>query len=46
MSGRPEACDSLLGSMEVDVSETIGTDWRPELSLDDGLRLALSAPAG
>jgi UDP-glucose 4-epimerase len=46
MSGRPEARDSLLGSMEVDVSETIGTDWRPELSLDDGLRLALSAPTG
>lgn len=45
MSGRPEARDSLIGSMEVDVSSTLATGWRPPLSLDEGLRLALSRPA-
>jgi UDP-glucose 4-epimerase len=42
MSGRPEAQDSLIGSMEVDSSRTLATGWRPPLSLDQGLRLALS----
>jgi nucleoside-diphosphate-sugar epimerase len=44
MSGRPEARDSLIGSMEIDVSKAASTGWRPPLSLDEGLRLALSSP--
>ena len=44
MSGRPEARDSLIGSMEVDVSKALASGWRPELSLDEGLRIALNAP--
>src|SRR5260370_22987791 len=46
MSGRPEARESLLGCMEVDVSETIGTDWRPGLRLDDELPLGFSRATG
>jgi len=45
MSGRPEATDSLIGSMEVDISKAVLTGWRPPHSLDEGLRLALSRPA-
>lgn len=43
MSGRPEARDSLIGSMEIDVSKAASTGWRPPLSLDEGLRLAVSS---
>jgi UDP-glucose 4-epimerase len=42
MSGRPEARDSLIGSMEVDVSKAASTGWRPPLGLDEGLRRAMS----
>ncbi|MCG2643488.1 MULTISPECIES: NAD-dependent epimerase/dehydratase family protein [Bradyrhizobium] len=41
--GRQETCDSLLGSLELDISKAIGTGWRPQVSLDEGLRLALAA---
>ena len=41
--GRQDAHDSLLGSLELDISKAIGTGWQPEVSLDEGLRLALSA---
>ena len=43
MSGRPETRDSLIGSMEVDVSKAASTGWRPPLSLEEGLRRAVSA---
>jgi UDP-glucose 4-epimerase len=43
MSGRPEARDSLVGSMEIDVSKMAATGWRPPLSLEEGLRRAMSA---
>jgi UDP-glucose 4-epimerase len=43
MSGRPEARDSLIGSMEIDVSKMAATGWRPPLSLEEGLRRAVSA---
>jgi UDP-glucose 4-epimerase len=42
MVGRPEVRDSLIGSMEVDISKAIASGWRPELGLDEGLRIALS----
>ena len=43
MSGRPEARDSLIGSMEIDVSKAASTGWRPPLGIDEGLRQAVSA---
>jgi UDP-glucose 4-epimerase len=40
VSGRPEARDSIIGSLELDVSKAAATGWRPQVTLDDGLRLA------
>lgn len=42
--GRQDTHDSLLGSLELDVSKAIATGWQPAVSLDEGLRLALQAP--
>jgi UDP-glucose 4-epimerase len=44
IGGRQEACDSLIGSQELDLSKTTYTGWRPPVTLDEGLRLALAAP--
>jgi UDP-glucose 4-epimerase len=44
LSGRPDARQSLIGSLELDISKALSTGWRPPLTLDEGLRLALSAP--
>jgi UDP-glucose 4-epimerase len=44
LSGRAEAGDSLIGSMEVDTSKALASGWRPELSQQAGLRLAVGAP--
>jgi UDP-glucose 4-epimerase len=41
--GRQDTHDSLIGSLELNVSKAIATGWRPEVSLDEGLQLALSA---
>jgi UDP-glucose 4-epimerase len=41
--GRSEAAESVAGSLEVDVSKALETGWRPEVSLDQGLRSALQA---
>ncbi|GLR85536.1 NAD-dependent epimerase/dehydratase family protein [Bradyrhizobium iriomotense] len=41
--GRQDTHDSLIGSLELNVSKAIATGWRPEVSLDEGLRLALSS---
>jgi UDP-glucose 4-epimerase len=43
LSGRPDARQSLIGSLELDIAKAISTGWRPPLTLDEGLRLALSA---
>ena len=40
-TGRSDARDSLIGSMEIDTSKAIATGWRPLLGLDEGLRMAL-----
>jgi UDP-glucose 4-epimerase len=45
ISGRPEARDSIIGSLELDVSKTADTGWRPQVTLDEGLRLATVEPA-
>jgi UDP-glucose 4-epimerase len=44
LSGRADARQSLIGSLELDISKALSTGWRPPLTLDEGLRLALSAP--
>ncbi|WP_409188030.1 NAD-dependent epimerase/dehydratase family protein [Bradyrhizobium sp. RDM4] len=41
--GRQEMHDSLIGSLELNVSKALATGWQPQVSLDEGLRLALSA---
>lgn len=41
--GRQDTHDSLIGSLELDVSKARAIGWEPEVSLDEGLRLALSA---
>ncbi|WP_369722532.1 NAD-dependent epimerase/dehydratase family protein [Bradyrhizobium sp. LLZ17] len=43
LAGRQDSRDSLIGSLELNVSKAIATGWRPKVSLDEGLRLALSA---
>ncbi|MBI5263820.1 MAG: NAD-dependent epimerase/dehydratase family protein [Bradyrhizobium sp.] len=42
--GRSEANHSLLGSLELDISKARSIGWRPEVTLDEGLRMALSDP--
>jgi UDP-glucose 4-epimerase len=44
ISGRQEAHDSLIGSLELDLSKAASTGWRPQVTLDEGLQHALSAP--
>src|ERR1700732_2262637 len=41
--GRPEAVESVTGSLEIDRSKALKNRWRPEISLDQGLRSALQA---
>jgi UDP-glucose 4-epimerase len=43
VSGRPEAHNSIIGSLELDVSKAASTGWRPQVTLDEGLRLATEA---
>jgi UDP-glucose 4-epimerase len=41
MSGRPEVRESIVGSLELDVSKAASTGWRPHVTLDEGLRRAV-----
>ncbi|MCK1704431.1 NAD-dependent epimerase/dehydratase family protein [Bradyrhizobium sp. 146] len=41
--GRQDTYDSLIGSLELNLSRAIATGWQPPVSLDEGLRLALAA---
>ncbi|WP_441237291.1 NAD-dependent epimerase/dehydratase family protein [Bradyrhizobium sp. 930_D9_N1_4] len=41
--GRQDTHDSLIGSLELNLGKAIATGWQPQISLDEGLRLALSA---
>lgn len=45
ISGRPEAVDSVIGSMQIDISKAVSTGWRPRIGLAEGLRRALR-PSG
>ena len=40
--GRQDTHDSLIGSLELNLAKAIATGWQPQVSLDEGLRLALS----
>jgi UDP-glucose 4-epimerase len=42
LMGRRDTHDSLIGSLELNLSKAIATGWQPEVTLDEGLRLALS----
>ena len=42
-TGRPRIRDSLVGSLEVDLTKLIATGWQQELSLDKGLSIAVQA---
>ncbi len=44
LSGRGEASDGLLGSLELDVSKARSIGWRPQIPLDEGLQQAFSPP--
>lgn len=41
--GREDTQDSLIGSLELNLSKVTATGWQPQVSLDEGLRLALAA---
>jgi UDP-glucose 4-epimerase len=41
--GRKDTHDSLMGSLELNMSKALSIGWQPEVSLDEGLRLALAA---
>ncbi|MGY3074637.1 UDP-glucose 4-epimerase [Bradyrhizobium sp. LM6.10] len=41
--GRQDTHDSLIGSLELNLAKVTATGWQPQVSLDEGLRLALSA---
>lgn len=42
LARRPEVRESLIGSLELDLSKAAATGWRQPISLDEGLRLAVS----
>ncbi len=42
ISGRSEAHDSLVGSLKLDLSKVASIGWRPPVTLDEGLELALA----
>lgn len=42
VGGKQDAYDSLIGSLELDLSKAASIGWKPPLSLDEGLHRALS----
>lgn len=43
VTGRRDMNDGLIGSLELDISKAIATGWQPQVTLEEGLRLAASA---
>ena len=39
---QPDAYESLIGSLKLDLSKAASTGWRPPVTLDEGLRRALA----
>jgi UDP-glucose 4-epimerase len=46
IGGQLSAHDSLVGSLALDVSKAAATGWRPQTTLDEGLRLAVAGGDG
>jgi len=44
VAGQPEAYESLIGSLKLDLSKAASTGWRPPITLDEGLKRALTNP--
>jgi len=44
IAGQPEAYESLIGSLKLDLSKAASTGWRAPVTLDEGLRRALAEP--
>jgi len=44
IAGQPEAYESLIGSLKLDLSKAASTGWRPPITLDEGLKRALGEP--
>jgi UDP-glucose 4-epimerase len=44
ISGREQARDGLVGSLELDLSKAARTGWRPSVTMDEALRRAVIAP--
>lgn len=42
MAGQPEAYESLIGSLKLDLSKAASIGWRPPITMDEGLRRALA----
>jgi UDP-glucose 4-epimerase len=42
IAGQPEAYESLIGSLTLDLSKAASAGWRPPITLDEGLRRALT----
>ncbi|RZM93564.1 UDP-glucose 4-epimerase [Bradyrhizobium genosp. SA-3] len=42
VTGRQDMQDGLIGSLELDISKAIATGWQPQVTLEEGLRLAVS----
>lgn len=42
VAGQPEAHESLIGSLKLDLSKAASTGWHPPITLDEGLRRALA----
>jgi UDP-glucose 4-epimerase len=45
VSGRADVHESLIGSLELDLSKAASTGWRPEVTQEEGLRLAIRGRA-
>jgi UDP-glucose 4-epimerase len=41
---QPDARESLIGSLKLDLSKAASTGWRPQVTLDEGLKRALAEP--
>jgi len=44
VAGQPEAYESLIGSLKLDLSKAASTGWRRPITLGEGLRHALAEP--
>lgn len=42
--GQPDARESLIGSLKLDLSKAASTGWHPPVTLDEGLKRALAEP--